>query len=44
MLAMVDTLNRVTLAKVPKRHESVHITCVTCHRGSPLPGTIETVS
>ena len=43
MLAMVDTLNRVTLAKVPQRHESVQITCVTCHRGSPLPGTIETV-
>jgi tetratricopeptide (TPR) repeat protein len=43
MLAMVDTLNRVTLSNVPKRHESVHITCVTCHRGSPLPGTIETV-
>lgn len=43
MLAMVDTLNRVTLAKVPQRHEGVMITCVTCHRGSPLPGTIETV-
>ena len=43
MLAMVDTLNGVTLAKVPKRHEDVKITCVTCHRGSPLPGTIETV-
>ena len=43
MLAMVDTLNRVTLAKVPQRHEAVRVTCVTCHRGSPLPGTIETV-
>ena len=43
MLAMVDTLNHVTLTKVPKRHENVAITCVTCHRGSPLPGTIETV-
>jgi hypothetical protein len=43
MLTMVDTLNSVTLAKVPKRHEAVKITCVTCHRGSPLPGTIETV-
>jgi tetratricopeptide repeat protein/photosynthetic reaction center cytochrome c subunit len=43
MLAMVDTLNRLTLANVPKRHETVRITCVTCHRGSPLPGTIETV-
>ena len=43
MLAMVDTLNRITLSKVPGRHEAVRITCVTCHRGSPLPGTIETV-
>jgi tetratricopeptide (TPR) repeat protein len=43
MLTMVDTLNSVTLANVPKRHEEVKITCVTCHRGSPLPGTIETV-
>lgn len=43
MLAMVDTLNRVTLSKVPQRHEAVRIACVTCHRGSPLPGTIETV-
>ena len=43
MLAMVDTLNRVTLANVPQRHEAVRVTCVTCHRGSPLPGTIETV-
>ena len=43
MLAMVDTLNRVTLAKVPQRHEAVRVNCVTCHRGSPLPGTIETV-
>jgi len=43
MLTMVDTLNGVTLAKVPQRHEAVRITCVTCHRGSPLPGTIETV-
>jgi hypothetical protein len=43
MLAMVDTLNRITLSKVPQRHDAVRITCVTCHRGSPLPGTIETV-
>ena len=43
MLARVDTLNRVTLANVPQRHEAVRVTCVTCHRGSPLPGTIETV-
>jgi hypothetical protein len=43
MLAMVDTLNRVTLAAVPQRHNDVRIQCVTCHRGSPIPGTIETV-
>ena len=43
MLAMVDTLNRITLASVPQRHEGVNIQCVTCHRGSPIPGTIETV-
>jgi tetratricopeptide (TPR) repeat protein len=43
MLAMTDTLNRVTLAAVPQRHADVRVTCVTCHRGSPVPGTIETV-
>lgn len=44
MLHMVDTLNRVTLAALPERHQSaVRVDCVTCHRGSPIPGTIETV-
>jgi Photosynthetic reaction centre cytochrome C subunit len=43
MLTMTDTLNRVTLAALPQRHEGVRIQCVTCHRGSPIPGTIETV-
>ena len=43
MLAMADTLNRITLASLPQRHEGVNIQCVTCHRGSPIPGTIETV-
>ena len=43
MLAMTDTLNRVTLAALPQRHEAVRVNCVTCHRGSPVPGTIETV-
>ena len=43
MLAMTDTLNRVTLAALPSRHEGVRVNCVTCHRGSPIPGTIETV-
>jgi len=43
MLTMVDTLNRITLAALPQRHQGVTIQCVTCHRGSPIPGTIETV-
>jgi hypothetical protein len=43
MLTMVDTLNRITLAALPQRHEGVRIQCVTCHRGSPIPGTVETV-
>lgn len=44
MLGMVDTLNRVTLAALPERHQpAVRVNCVTCHRGSPIPGTIETV-
>lgn len=44
MLHMVDTLNRVTLAALPERSQpAVQINCVTCHRGSPIPGTIETV-
>lgn len=43
MLGMVDTLNRVTLAALPQRHEGVRVNCVTCHRGSPIPGTIDMV-
>jgi tetratricopeptide (TPR) repeat protein len=43
MLTMTDTLNRVTLAALPSRHDGVQVNCVTCHRGSPIPGTIETV-
>jgi len=44
MLHMVDTLNRVTLAALQERSQpAVQINCVTCHRGSPIPGTIETV-
>ena len=43
MLGMTDTLNRVTLAAVPQRHAEIRVNCVTCHRGSPVPGTIETV-
>ncbi|HUQ82165.1 MAG TPA: c-type cytochrome [Gemmatimonadaceae bacterium] len=43
MLAMVDTINRITLAALPQRHAEVRVNCVTCHRGSPIPGTIENV-
>lgn len=44
MLTMVDTLNRSVLTALPERHTpAVLVNCVTCHRGSPLPGTIETV-
>jgi tetratricopeptide (TPR) repeat protein len=44
MLHMVDTLNRSVLAALPERSDpAVRISCVTCHRGSPIPGTIETV-
>ena len=44
MLTMVDTINRVALAKLPERqHPDVQVNCVTCHRGSPIPGTIETI-
>jgi tetratricopeptide (TPR) repeat protein len=43
MLGMVDTLNKVTLAAIPQRHAGVSINCVTCHRGSPIPGTIDVV-
>ncbi len=42
MLRMTDSLNRVTLAALPRRHRpAVAITCITCHRGSPLPQTID---
>ncbi|MDF2772891.1 MAG: photosynthetic reaction centre cytochrome c subunit [Geminicoccaceae bacterium] len=44
MLHMVDTINRVTLVALPERSQpAVQVNCVTCHRGSPIPGTIETV-
>lgn len=43
MLAMVDTINRVTLASLPSRHQGVRVECVTCHRGSAIPGTIQSV-
>jgi hypothetical protein len=41
MMRMADSLNRVVLAALPKRHEpSVSVSCITCHPGSPLPQTI----
>jgi tetratricopeptide (TPR) repeat protein len=42
MIRMADSLNRVVLAALPKRHEpTVTVSCVTCHHGSPLPQTID---
>ena len=42
MIRMADSLNRVVLAALPDRHRpAVGIACVTCHRGSPLPQTID---
>lgn len=41
MLRMVDTLNRVTLAALPDRHTPpITVSCVTCHRGLPVPQTL----
>jgi tetratricopeptide repeat protein/photosynthetic reaction center cytochrome c subunit len=42
MLFMSDTVNRVLLASLPARHDPpVRVRCVTCHRGSPLPQTLD---
>lgn len=44
MLRMVDTLNHVTLANLPDRHNPpVVIGCVTCHHGLPIPTTLAAV-
>lgn len=44
MLRMVRYLNQERLPDMPHRGEPpVEIRCVTCHRGSPRPATIETV-
>ena len=44
MLRMTDSLNRAVLPRVPDRHDPpVTLGCVTCHRGLPLPATIENV-
>jgi len=43
MLRMVDELNTVTLAKLPTRAEPrVAVECATCHRGQPLPKSLQT--
>lgn len=44
MLRMVDSLNRAVLTMLPARHDPpVRVSCVTCHRGSPLPQTLDVV-
>jgi tetratricopeptide (TPR) repeat protein len=42
MMRMVGTINDSILAKLPERAEpAVGVGCVTCHRGLPLPRTLE---
>ena len=44
MLDMVDKINTQLLAGIEgKADPSVNVRCVTCHRGSPLPKTLEQV-
>jgi hypothetical protein len=43
MLRMVDQLNQTILPQIPSRAEPrVAVDCVTCHRGLPLPKTLQT--
>src|SRR5262245_33109702 len=43
MLKMTDQLNRTVLPQVPSRAEPrVTVDCATCHRGLPLPKTLQT--
>lgn len=43
MLDMVDTINASLLPAIPSRAEPrVAVDCVTCHRGLPLPKTLQT--
>ena len=43
MLRLVDQLNGTLLAGIPARAEPrVEVTCATCHRGLPLPKTLQT--
>ena len=44
MMGMVRTINGDLLDKIPSPHNPrLAVTCTTCHRGSPLPGTIDQV-
>jgi len=44
MMRMVDSLNHQFLTALPERHDpQVSVRCVTCHRGSPLPQTLDAV-
>jgi hypothetical protein len=44
MMTMVRDLNSRTLAELPDRRDpAVRVTCITCHRGMPVPTTIESV-
>jgi len=43
MLRMVDELNHKLLPQIPARAEPrVEVDCATCHRGLPLPKTLQT--
>jgi hypothetical protein len=44
MLRMIDELNNVTLAQLPSRAQPrVVVDCATCHRGVPLPKSLQTL-
>jgi tetratricopeptide (TPR) repeat protein len=44
MMRMVRDLNSRTLAELPDRRDPpVRVGCITCHRGLPVPTTIESV-
>jgi tetratricopeptide (TPR) repeat protein len=44
MIRMVQTLNGQVLPQVPHRHDPpVSVGCITCHRGLPLPTTLDRV-
>lgn len=44
MLRMVRTINDSLLSQLTRRSDPpVRVQCVTCHRGSPLPRTLETL-